>query len=158
MIKKLVESDRPALVNLIKGQAVFRKEERIVAVEVLDEALKKGDESGYFFYCAFTERLSLAGYICFGPIPMTDNRYDLYWLAVDRRFTRMGYATELMSAAEKAIRSRGGKSIYIETSSLEAYHPARELYKRFGYHITARIKDFYRFGDDKIIYAKHVSG
>jgi len=34
----------------------------------------------------------LGGYICYGPTPMTDGTYDLYWIASDPRVRGQGSA------------------------------------------------------------------
>ena len=42
----------------------------------------------------------------------------------------------------------------IETSSQESYAPTLNFYKRNGYRIEACIHNFYRPGDDKLVFAK----
>ena len=51
---------------------------------------------------------------------------------------------------------RGGRLLLIETSSKPNYAPTIEFYKRNGYHLEARIRDYYRPGDDKLIFAKEI--
>ena len=44
----------------------------------------------------------------------------------------------------------------IETSSKDKYAPTRHFYQRLGYVENARIRDFYRLGDDLLIYGKYL--
>ena len=50
------------------------------------------------------------------------------------------------------------RMIIAETSSQPKYDKARLFYERLGFMEAARIRDFYRVGDDKIIYIKACSG
>jgi len=49
---------------------------------------------------------------------------------------------------------RGGRMLLIETSSQESYVPTVRFYERTGYQLAARIRNFYRIGDDKLIFSK----
>jgi hypothetical protein len=59
-----------------------------------------------------------------------------------------------MNAAGQEIRRRGGLLVLVETASKESYARTRRFYQSLGYCEIARIRDYYRTGDDKIIYAK----
>ncbi|MBI5682630.1 MAG: hypothetical protein HZC45_05640 [Deltaproteobacteria bacterium] len=51
-----------------------------------------------------------------------------------------------------------GTLLFTETSSKPDYAKTRFFYERNGFFETARLKDFYRSGDDKIIYCKNIIG
>jgi ribosomal protein S18 acetylase RimI-like enzyme len=63
-----------------------------------------------------------------------------------------------MTAAEQDIRRRGGLLVLVETASKESYARTRRFYESLGYNEIARIRDYYRIGDDKIIYGKRWIG
>jgi len=44
----------------------------------------------------------------------------------------------------------------VETSQKDAYDPARRFYERCGYPEHARFADFYRPGDDLVVYYKRL--
>jgi ribosomal protein S18 acetylase RimI-like enzyme len=44
----------------------------------------------------------------------------------------------------------------IETSSQPKYLPTRKFYEKLGYREMARIPDFYRPGDDRVIFGKYL--
>ena len=52
---------------------------------------------------------------------------------------------------------RGGRTILIETGGKESYAPTRRFYERSGYAEAARIPDFFRVGDDKVIFMRKVT-
>jgi ribosomal protein S18 acetylase RimI-like enzyme len=96
----------------------------------------------------------ISGYECHGPVPLTDGTFDLYWIVVDPRAQKRGFGRSLLRAAEEDVVRRGGRLLLIETSSQESYAPTINFCKRNGYRLEARIHDFYRPGDDKLVFAK----
>ncbi len=50
----------------------------------------------------------------------------------------------------------GAKDAANETSSQETYAPTIRFYKRAGYELIARIRNFYRIGDDKLVFVKRI--
>jgi ribosomal protein S18 acetylase RimI-like enzyme len=110
----------------------------------------------YYAFCAVDEHEDVRGYICFGPIPMTDGCYDLYWIAVDGEFAGRGIGGRLMRFAEEFLEGKGARRIYVDTSSTPGYQPARALYKKHGYRRVCCLSDFYRLGDGKYIYMKEI--
>jgi len=156
IIRPLAPGDREAVRRILVRRRVFNEKEIPVALEVLDAFFEKGEESGYEAYGCFAGT-DLAGYVCFGAIPMTDGRYDLYWIAVDEKRGGQGVGSSLLRFVEAAIRERGGGKIYVETSSTDPYGPARAFYGRHGYAVAAVLGDFYRTGDDKVVFLKDVT-
>ena len=145
--------DVRAVRELVAGTGLFRPGEVDVAAELVDERLAKGGASGYHFFLADRDA-RLAGYVCYGPIPCTVGSYDLYWIAVDRKFQGRGLGLRLMAMAEEAIRDRGGRSVYVETGGKELYRPTRSFYVRAGYSKEAELSDFYEPGDAKVVFRK----
>lgn len=90
--------------------------------------------------------------------PLTDGTYDLYWIAVDPQTQGSGYGRALLRFAEDDVLQRGGRLLLIETSSQESYGATIRFYEKSGYPLVARIKGFYRPGDDKLIFAKELAG
>jgi len=96
----------------------------------------------------------LGGYICYGPTPMTDGTYDLYWIASDPRVRGQGVGAALVSAMEGELRRKAARLIRVETSATEAYGPTRGFYQAMRYMEEARLRDFYKAGEDLIILSK----
>ena len=79
------------------------------ALELIDEWLELGEHSGYLTYVLESQGDDLAevlGYVCFGPTPLTESTYDLYWIAVDKSKHRGGVGKKLMKFAEEEIAPR----------------------------------------------------
>jgi D-alanine-D-alanine ligase len=148
-------ADLAALRRLVDSTGVFYPEERAIAIELLEERLKRGARSGYEFFFAEQDG-DLVGYCAWGTVPLTRGSYDLYWIAVAPRVQGLGIGRRLMALAEGAIARRGGGRLYIETSSRGAYLRTRRFYRAANYAQAARLADFYAPGDHKIVFCKRI--
>src|SRR3977135_447998 len=72
-------SDSNAVRSIVDRTGFFRPDEVDVAVELVDEHLKRGTASGYHFVFAESEGV-VVGYACYGPIVCTVSSFDLYWI------------------------------------------------------------------------------
>lgn len=152
--REVLPSDREQVRNIVAATGFFSAIETDIAVELVEETLTRGSvDSGYFFLFA-EEDGEVIGYTCFGPILGTMTSYDLYWIVVHPRFHRRGVGRELLAQSERLIFRRGGRRIYIDTSSRPQYEATRAFYRAQGYREDAFLQDFYAPGDGKIIYAK----
>lgn len=149
------EEDAEAVRGLVAATGVFSSEEVEIAKELVEERLARGVASGYHFLLAEAEG-RLLGYTCFGPIPGTEGRFDLYWLAVEPGQQRGGVGRELMALTEEQVRELGGAILFVDTSGREHYRPARSFYRRCGYKQVAELTDYFRAGDSKVIFAKRL--
>ena len=154
-IRKMQKEDKTALMKILQNTPEFKAFEVEVAEEVIDSYLRYGKRSGYYVLVAEDDSI-VAGYICYGPTPLTDGTWDLYWQAVTREKQGEGLGTALMKAAEKEIREVKGRMTIIETSSTPAYEKTRRFHISHGYKLICRIPDFYAPSDDKLILQKRL--
>jgi len=150
-------ADLHALRRLIAATGVFYPEERAIAIELLEERLRRGRKSGYEFIFAESDR-KLVGYCTWGAVPLTKGSFDLYWIAVAPRVQRLGIGRKLIGLVERAVARRGGGRLYIETSSRAEYERTRRFYRAAGYRRAAQLRDFYAPGDHKIVFCKAIEG
>ena len=155
-IKPITEQDRQPVLEVIHSTGMFTKEEEQVATEVIDLYLNKPDQRDYIIEVIENEQGAIVGYVCYGSRPMTEGVVDLYWLAIHPGKHRQGYGKALLQWVEKTVQEKKGRLILIETSSKDKYAPTRHFYQRLGYVENARIRDFYRPGDDLLIYGKYL--
>ena len=154
-IHELRRTDRKALIRLCKIQQNFNAQEVEVAIEVIDDALNPAKDD-YQILTARTAADEVVGMICYGAIPLTDRRFDLYWIAVDPDFGRQGIGRMLLNEMEKRLMAFSPALIYVDTSSTPGYDAARAFYEKNDYRVAATLANFYRTGDDKVIYLKEV--
>ncbi len=153
---ELVASDVEAVREIVTSTRFFNPAEIDVAVELAEERLAKGTASGYSFLLP-DEPGPARGYACYGPVPATAGRYDLYWIAVHAEHRGEGLGRRLLAAAEEAIAREGGLRVWVETSGRALYEPTRAFYRACGYEEAARLVDFYAVGDDKVVFVKHLA-
>src|SRR5262245_29936796 len=100
-------SDIVSVRQLTASTGVFSAEEIQVAGELVESRLQQGESSGYHFLFAIHHG-QLIAYTCYGMIPLTDKRYDLYWMVVDKDFQKLGLGREILMRTEQWIQAAGG--------------------------------------------------
>jgi ribosomal protein S18 acetylase RimI-like enzyme len=157
MIRKLIKDDRDKIKQILIDTHHFIEDEIDVAMELIDDYLNDAEQKDYIIQVYVTDDTSkTAGYICYGKRPLTDMTYDLYWIAVDPNIHGKGTGSSLVRFMEEDLKSQGGNLILIETSGKESYENERKFYAKNGYEVQTIIKDFYRRGDDLVIYRKYL--
>jgi len=145
--------DRSDLKTILVSTRLFYPYEIDVAIDLLNDQIKWKEESIFSFIFADRNR-ECVGYVCYGPILTTDNRYDMYWIAVRKDLQGQGIGKILVDETEKRISARNGRHLYVETSSREDYGPTRAFYRKNGYVEVARVPHYYKDNDDMIILMK----
>ncbi|MEO8167075.1 MAG: GNAT family N-acetyltransferase, partial [bacterium] len=125
------------------------------ALELMNAVLNNPDQKDYII--GVYQDKEILGYYCVGPTPATESTYDLYWIAVKPSSQGKGIGKKLNANAEELIRSLGGNLIVAETSSTQRYDKTRQFYLNTGYTELARIRAYYRAGDDLVVYGKYLS-
>lgn len=141
--------DRQGILAVTANIDIFTDEEKDTVRELWDE-----QEKGYNFLVA-RDRERILGYSCFGERALTEGAYDLFWIAVDPSARRLGVGKALMRQTESEVQKRGGRLLVVETSGLDKYASTRSFYDAEGYEKEAVIRDFYKPGDDLVIYTMH---
>ena len=154
-LRPLNISDREAIKELLSAVHRFTQSETDVALELVGDALGNS-RSDYRFVIAEEEKNRVIGYACWGKVSVTDYTWDLYWIAVHPASQRQGVGSTLLHAVEENIMFHQGKILLIETSSTDAYRSARGFYERSGFYAEAEIRDYYRSGDNRVIYVKRL--
>ncbi|TAK60704.1 MAG: GNAT family N-acetyltransferase [Bacteroidetes bacterium] len=155
-IRKFKPEDKPAIAEILEQTNVFTEEEIGIAVELMDEVIASPMQRDYDIYTAVGDDSQIVGYYCVGPTPLTRGTYDLYWIAVKPSSHQKGIGGLLIRHCEELVKSLGGRIVIAETSSMPHYDATRRFYRHQGYLEVGKIKDYYKLGDDLIIYAKYV--
>ncbi len=148
--------DRARIHEILVGVAIFTDEEVRIAAELVDESFDQPEKGDYIVHVV-EDQSGIQGYVCYGPTPLTEGVYDLYWIAVDPKLQGHGFGQVLLRFVENEIKRQRGRMLLIETSSKESYGATLRFYERSGYEEISRIKDFYRIEDDKIVYCKRLA-
>lgn len=152
-MRKLRHDDIPLLDEILVATGAFTDDEVAIALELLETVVNDPLQQDYEVAVAdIGERV--AGYALFGPVPLTEGNFDLYWIAVDPNSQGSGVGRRLMKHVEEQVRQRGGRLLCLETSSQGGYLRTRKFYEQAGYVEESCIRDFYKPGDDRLTYVK----
>jgi ribosomal protein S18 acetylase RimI-like enzyme len=160
-IRPVEPKDRDRVHELLVAVARFTEQEVQWAIELVDLALEHPERGEYFVHVLDEpdsgRNRMVQGYVCYGPTPLTDGVFDLYWIAVDPKQQGQGFGQVLLRFVENEVRRQRGRMLLIETSSKATYAPTLRFYQRSGYDEITRIKDFYRIEDDKVVFCKKLT-
>ena len=156
-IRRVELKDRERIHQILVAVTRFTDQEVGWAMELVDQGIAASTTGEYQVYVLDEPEAGVDGYVCYGPTPMTDGVYDLYWIAVDPKRQGQGLGQLLLRFVENEVRRRNGRMLLIETRSRQSFAPTLKFYLRSGYDEISRIKDFYRIEDDKIVFCKRLS-
>lgn len=154
MIEPPQPDDVPVIERIATETGAFNHTEVAIVREMLDTFFHPEPRDDHTFVVYRNGTHAVVGFACYGPTPLTDRIWDLYWICVDRDHQKNGIGTVILQQVEQAVCNQGARAIYLETSDSPTYEPAREFYERNGYELLARIDEFYAPGEGKVIYRK----
>lgn len=155
MIRPMQMGDKHPIMQLLTDTGMFTQDEIDVAEELIDIYLHDSEQKDYRIMVLEDHSGNVAGYVTYGPTPLTEATFDLYWIAVSPAVQGKGYGKQLLWWVESKIKEEKGKLLIIETSSQPRYEKTRLFYLNQQYQEGVRIADFYKPNDDRIIYVKY---
>lgn len=161
MIRPTVPADTPRILELTAGTGLFRPEDVDALRDILDDYHAGGPDDGEPTHFCATYELDgrVVGYVYYAEsVALADRTWYLWWIAVDKDVQGRGVGRELLRYAEDDARRRGARLLFIETSGVPAYEPTRRFYLKAGYDREAVLRDYYRDGDDLVVFRKRLSG
>ena len=124
----ITPDDVEMILNMIAVSGLFSPSE-IDSAESLawDNAYGNGSSPDTFLKATISNagKETVIGFLCFGPIPYWPGNYELYALAVEPEFQRLGIGSVLMAEMNKLIANQNGNSIFLETKTDRTYETAR---------------------------------
>jgi ribosomal protein S18 acetylase RimI-like enzyme len=156
-IRPLFEKDRATLLSMLIKTRAFTSAEIDVAMELIDIVLKDRVQKDYQIECMVNDQDLAIGYICYGPTPMTQGTFDLYWIAVDPDYQEQGAGSRLLRSLEAVVKAREGRMILADTSSIPHFEKTPKFYLKNGFQEVAKIPDYYHPGNDRITFCKRIN-
>ena len=156
MIRKLINTDRDKIRNILVDTKNFNDEEITIAMELVDLYLNDPNQKDYEMFSDTGEGETINGYVCVGPRPLTNGTYDLYWIAVNPNVQSKGIGSGLIAYIENYLEKKSVRLILIETSGKPSYEKERKFYEKNLYDKLVEIKDFYNVGDSLVVYGKYL--
>src|SRR5258706_1942465 len=155
IIPALADGER--ILGLARNIDLFETHDIDVIQELWTEFIEKGDaRSWYHFIAAREHEGKILGFACYGQRPLTEGTFDLYWIGVDGNQRGRGIGKILLGEVEERVRTHSGRLLIAETEGKPAFNPTRRFYLSAGYALEARIREFYKTGEDPVIINKRI--
>lgn len=151
-IRPINKSDLPDLKSVIETSGLF-------PADLLDGMVAdyfSNSETEDIWLTKLDDNKPVAIAYC-APERLTDGTYNLYLIAVHKDFQGKGIGGQIMGYVERLLQSKGKRILFVETSGLPEFELTRKFYDKCGYNREAVIRDFYRDGEDKIVFWKKLN-
>lgn len=150
-IRAVTQSDIYKIKKVIDSCELFPSE---YLDEMISDYFKNPNTEDIWYTYIDKESPIAIGYCV--PEKMTDGTYNLLAIGVLKESQGKGIAGEMMKYIELVLKQKNGRILIVETSSDDAQIAARNFYKKIGYAQEAVIRDFWKEGEDKIIFWKKI--
>lgn len=147
----LTESWATQMKEIVLQTGVFYNAEIVAASKLIDDYLVQGG-LGDDRCLVLLDEDSVQGFAIYGFSVTTIGTFDVYWLVVNPEVQRCGLGRKIMAEIERRVRAEGGLRIFLTTSALPVYEPARLLYQSLGFVQVGLLPDYFRTGDDLVYY------
>jgi GNAT superfamily N-acetyltransferase len=152
-------TDSERIIGLARGIELFNAGDVDIIQELWTEFIEKGETDSWYHFVAAREQngdRKFVGFACYGQRPLTEGTFDLYWIGVGQDQQGRGIGKILLGEVEDQVRTQGGRILIAETEGKPTFEPTRRFYLSAGYELEARIRDFYRPGEDVVIFTKRL--
>lgn len=150
-IRPVIKSDLDGLRKVVDSSELFPSE---YLEEMISDYFNNPETQDIWFTYIDNNKQVAIGYCV--PEKLTDGTYNLLAIGVSQDSQGTGIASQMMNYIEQLLKQKDGRILIVETSSDDAQIGARNFYKKIGYSQAAVIKDFWKDGEDKIVYWKRI--
>lgn len=155
-IRPALPADQASMIAAIASSNLFPPDELDWLDTMLTDYFAGKSEEDHFWITADTDNGSV-GAAYTAPERMTDGTWNTYLIAVHADYQGQGHGSALMYYIEQTLAERGERVLLVETSGLDSFALTRAFYRKLGYDEEARIREFYKAGEDKIVFRKALS-
>ena len=152
MIRPATPDDKKALMAIADAIGLFSPQELEELGGMLAEYFD-GNLGSDHFWITYDDSEPV-GVAYYAPEQYADGTWNLYFIAVHPDRQGKGLGGKLLHYVEQMLAERGDRILLVETSGLPNFERTRTFYRKNGYDEEARIREFYKAGDDKIIFRK----
>lgn len=153
--KEIHPEDIQKVRDILQSTGFFEQapDEIDVAAELVETALKDGNNPENYVVIFAEAEGKEVGYTCFARVPCTQSTFEIYWLGMHNNSRGKGYGKEFMQEIIRSIKEYGGTKIVLQTAGREQYLPTQKFYVACGFKEEARLKDYYAADDDCLIFS-----
>lgn len=148
-IRKVIQQDVNALKEVLDSSELFPSE--MLEEMIADYFNNPNTQDIWFTYVENEKPLSI-GYCA--PEKLTEGTYNLYAIAVNKELQGKGIGKKMMTYIENFLQEQGHRILLVETSSDSTFELTRTFYLKCGYTEEATIREFWKEGEDKVVFWK----
>ncbi len=150
-IRAVTKSDIEGLKKVVDSSELFPSE---YLDEMISDYLNNPNSQDIWFTYIDNNTQVAIGYCV--PEKFTEGTFNLLAIGVSEDSQRKGIASEMMKYIEQLLKNKEGRILIVETSSDDAQIGARNFYPKIGYTQVGVLKDFWKDGEDKIVFWKKI--
>ncbi len=155
MIRPAKLSDRDAMTKLFSALNLFDTDELKFMSDLIDSYFDGTLGEGHYWIVGGDNTMVSAAY--YAPESFGQNVYNLYFIGVLPNLQGQGTGSLMLRYVENHLQELGQRLLLIETSGLANFAKTREFYLKNNYEKEATIREYYKEGDDKIIFRKKLT-
>ena len=148
-IRAVIQEDVDRLKRVVDSSQLFPSE---YLEEMIFDYFNNPNTAEIWFTYIDNNTPTAIGYCA--PEKLTEGTYNLLAIGVLKEAQGKGIASEMMLYIEQLLKQKEGRILIVETSSDDAQIAARKFYQKIGYTQEAVIRDFWKDGEDKIVFWK----
>lgn len=152
MIRSAKPDDKKAIMAIADAIGLFEAQELEELSNMLAEYFDSSLDSDRFWITY--DDGEPVGVAYYAPEPYAYGTWNLYFIAVHPKRQGEGLGGKLLHYVEQTLTAQSERILLVETSGLPNFELTRAFYRKHGYEEEARIREFYKAGDDKIIFRK----
>jgi ribosomal protein S18 acetylase RimI-like enzyme len=156
MIRPALPNDKDAMTSLFSALNLFNPDELQFMSELVDNFINKTLGEGHYWIVNDDNNvISSAAY--YAPESFGQNVYNLYFIGVLPSEQGKGIGSSMLEYVEKHLKELKQRLLLVETSGMPNFAKTREFYSKNNYEKEATIREYYKEGDDKVIYRKKLT-
>jgi GNAT superfamily N-acetyltransferase len=152
MIRSTTPADTTALLTLAEASGLFESAQIGELSAMLSDYFDSENHDDRFWLT--DDDKGIVGVAYAELERMTEGTWNLQLIAIHPDRQGQGRGKQLLREVEQVVIQRSGRVLLVETSGMPDFDRVRSFYDHCGYEAEARIRDFYKAGDDKIVYRK----
>lgn len=148
-IRMITKSDTEHLKRVLDSIELFPS-------EMLDDMIYdylNHPESQEIWFTATKNNIPISIGFC-APEKLTEGTYNLYAIGVKRDAQGKGTGGKMMNFIENYLKEKGHRILIVDTSGTDDFKKTRMFYEKLNYNQEAVIRDFWKEGDDKVVFWK----
>ncbi len=151
-IRNTTREDLQGLIEVLDSSELFPSE---YLEEMISNYLDNPESEEIWFTNVREGKVIGLGYCT--PEKLTEGTYNLLAIAVRKELQGKGEGRKMITYIENLLTERANRILIVETSSSPVFELTRKFYDKLGYRKEATIQDFWKDGEDKVIYWKKLN-